>query len=109
MHTLAQSDDAVVLTYSDGISLGQYIVAPGVNMSDQMAISDAVDIQMFDMNGVTVSGIGAGFTKSVITGEQIPYKGTVWWESKGIFHSITGDATFEALAAIAKDMRPIGE
>lgn len=108
VHTFAQPDDAVVLTYSDGISVGQVIVGPGVDMAGQMTTSDAVAVQTFDMNGATVSGIGAGFTQSPVTGEPVPYQGTLWWESDGLFHSITGDATFETLTAIAQGMRPTG-
>lgn len=106
-NTVYQPDDMVALDYSDGIQIVQVVVPPGTNMADHLAVSDSiVTVQTFDLYGVTASGFGSGSSRSPFTGEDLPFQGGVWWESEGVYHSIAGDATFEALVAIARGLRP---
>lgn len=107
INTVSQPDDMIAFDYSDGIQVVQYVVPPGTNMADHLAVSDSiVTVQTFDLNGVTASGFGSGSSKSPFTGEDVPFQGGVWWESEGVYHSIAGDATFEALVDIARGLRP---
>lgn len=110
INTFSQPDDMIALDYSDGIQVVQFVMPPGTNMADFLAVSDSiVTVQRFDLNGVTASGFGSGSSKSPLTGEDIPFQGGVWWESDGVYHSIAGDATFEALVDIARGLRPAGQ
>ncbi len=108
--TVSQPDDMIALDYSDSIQVVQYVIPPGANMADHLAVNESiVTVQTFDLNGVTASGFGSGSSKSPFTGEDVPFLGGVWWESQDVYHSITGDATFATLVEIARGLRPVDE
>lgn len=108
INNVSQPDDMIALDYSDGIQVVQYVIPPGTNMADHLAVSESiVTVQTFDLNGVTASGFGSGSSRSPFTGEDVPFLGGIWWESEGVYHSITGDATFETLVDIARGLRPV--